>query len=243
MEIQCRVEDCVAGNEKARVFHDLLATRYSCRGYLPRPVPQAIIMSILHVAQRTASWSNIQPWQVLITLGAETDRFRSALYAHAEASQRQPDLPWPREYRDIYAERRKACGVALYKAVGVARGDHKGARRQSLENYRFFGAPHVAIITSDEPIGVYGAIDCGGYIANFMSAAQAFGVSCIAQAAIAAHAPFIREYFGLESDRIVICGISFGYGDERHPANGFRTNRASFDEVVTFLGGNTGVES
>lgn len=227
----------VPENEAAGQLEALLRGRHSCRGYLPRPVPQETIRCMLEVAQLTASWSNVQPWQVLVTQGTETDRFRAALYAQASEQPRAPDLPWPREYRGIYLQRRRTCGFALYKCVGVERGDREGARRQSLENFRFFGAPHVAIITSDEPIGVYGAIDCGGYIANFLNAAQAFGVSCIAQAAIASHAPFIRDYFKLDADRIVVCGISFGYEDPDHPANGFRTARADLDEIVTFVGG------
>lgn len=228
--------ESIPRNEKANVLDGLLANRHSCRAYQPHPVPTDVIRRILAVAQRTASWSNVQPWRVLITQGAETDRFRNALYTHAGACERRPDFPWPREYRGIYAERRKACGLALYKSVGIVRGDHEGARRQSLENCRFFGAPHVAIVTSDEAIGIYGAIDCGGYIANFLSAAEAFGVSCIAQASVAAHASFIRDYFVLGIDRSVICGISFGYENIDHPANGFRTTRASLDEVVTFVG-------
>jgi hypothetical protein len=42
--------------------------------------------------------------------------------------------------------------------------------KQALENYNFFGAPHVAIIHTNEPLGIYGAIDCGAYVSNFMLA-------------------------------------------------------------------------
>ena len=48
-----------------------------------------------------------------------------------------------------------------------------------------FGAPHVAIVTSDEALGVYGAVDCGAYVSNFMLAAHSLGVGSIAQAALA----------------------------------------------------------
>jgi hypothetical protein len=33
----------------------------------------------------------------------------------------------------------------------------------------------------------------------------------------------------------VLCGLSFGWRDENHPANGFRTSRASLDEVVRWV--------
>ncbi len=53
------------------------------------------------------------------------------------------------------------CAVQLYQAVGIGREDKASAARQSLENFRFFGAPHVALITTDDELGVYGVVDCG----------------------------------------------------------------------------------
>src|SRR5690606_25140033 len=119
--------------------------------------------------------------------------------------------------------------------VGVKRGDRAAAARQALENYRLFGAPHVAIVTSDEALGVYGAVDCGAWVANFLLAAESLGVAAIPQAALAAYPDFIRAHFGLGPDRLVVCGISFGYEDKSHPANSYRTSRASLDEAVTWL--------
>src|SRR3989344_4939252 len=133
----------------------LLEQRFSCRGYLPKPVDEQTIAQILKVAQRTASWCNAQPWKL--------------------------------------------------------------------------------IITSGEALGVYGAVDCGAYVANFMLAARALGVASIAQAAIASRSRFVRQYFGLPDDRKVVCGISFGYEDPAHPANSFRTSRADWQSEVRFL--------
>jgi len=103
-----------------------------------------------------------------------------------------------------------------------------------LENFRLFGAPHVMIITSDEDLGVYGAIDCGAYVANVMLAAQSLGIATIAQAALAGVSDFIRVHFDIPPERKIVCGISFGYADPDHPANSFRTTRAALDQVVTF---------
>lgn len=214
----------------------LLGARHSCRGFLSDPVPRPVISRILAIAQRTASWCNAQPWQVIVTSGAATERFRAACYRHAEANPpAAPDFPFPREYRGPYLARRRECGWQLYESVGVARGDRAGADRQRLENYRLFGAPHVAIVTTDEALGVYGAVDCGAWVANFLLAAESLGVAAIPQAALAAYPDFVRAHFGLGPDRLVVCGISFGYEDESHPANSYRTSRASLDEAVTWL--------
>jgi nitroreductase len=222
------------GGEAPRVavLEEVLAERYSCRGFLPRGVPRPTIERILELAQRTASWCNSQPWQLTITSGGATERFRAALLRHAAEHPADPDFAFPREYRGVYLERRRECGFQLYESVGVARGDRAGYARQGMENFRLFGAPHVAIVTTDEALGVYGALDCGAYVGNFMLAARSLGVACIAQAALAAHAKFVRRYFGIGDDRLMVCGISFGYEDKAHRANGFRTSRAAIADAV-----------
>ena len=217
-------------------LESLHAERYSCRGYRPDPVPRATIERILALAQRTASWCNAQPWQVTVADAEATERLRSALLAHVAAHAPRSDLPWPEEYRGVYLERRRACGFALYDAVGVAKGDRAGSERQARENFRFFGAPHVAIVTTDARLGVYGAIDCGAWVSAFMLAARALGVAAIAQAALAAYPDFWRDALGIGPDRLVVCGLSFGYEDPAHPANGFRTARAPLEEVVRWVG-------
>jgi nitroreductase len=42
----------------------------------------------------------------------------------------------------------------------------------------------------------------------------------------------VRGHFGVPEDRLVLCGISFGYEDRAHPATEFRTGRAPLAEVV-----------
>jgi nitroreductase len=187
------------------------------------------------MAQRTPSWCNTQPWQVIVTSGEGTERFRAGLLLHAAKGAASPDIAFPREYRGIYLERRRACGWQLYDSAGIARGDRDASARQGMENYRLFGAPHAAIITTDEAQGTYGAIDCGGYVNNFMLSAWSLGVASIAQAAIAGQANFVREHFKLTPDRQVLCGISFGFEDTNHPTNKYRTTRASVNEVAEWV--------
>jgi nitroreductase len=104
-----------------------------------------------------------------------------------------------------------------------------------VENFRLFGAPHAAIVTTDEALGVYGVLDCGAWVNNFMLAAKSLGVASIAQAALASRAAALRRFFGIADERRIVCGISFGYEDPSHPANAFRTRRAGLDEVAVWL--------
>jgi nitroreductase len=47
----------------------ILAERWSCRGFRPDPVPRPVVERLLTAAQRTPSWSNVQPWQVSVISG------------------------------------------------------------------------------------------------------------------------------------------------------------------------------
>jgi nitroreductase len=222
--------------ERIGVFEELLGERYSCRAFRPDPVPRATIERILRAAQRTASWCNSQPWQVVIASGEAKERFRKEIYATVSSgAPENGDFAFPREYRGVYLERRRESGFQLYNTLGIARGDKAAYAKQALENYNFFGAPHVAIIHTDEALGVYGAIDCGAYVGNFMLAAQALGLGTIAQAALARQSGLIRRHFKLGEDRRVVCGISFGFPDDDHRINSYRTSRAGISEAATFV--------
>lgn len=228
--------DVVDTEPDAAALERLLHGRWSCRGFDPAPVPRATIERLLTLAQRTPSWCNTQPWRLVLTSGAETARLADALLARQRSGAAPaPDIAGPTAYRDEYLDRRRACGYQLYAAVGVERGDRAAAAAQAEENFRFFGAPHFALITAPRDLGPYGAIDCGGYVSVFLLAARALGLAAVPQAAVSAHSAWLRDDLGLGDDRMVVCGISFGF-EADHPANGFRTARAPLDQVVDWRG-------
>lgn len=214
----------------------LLDSRHSCRAFLPQPVPRTVLDRVLKTAQRSASWSNTQPWQVHISSGAATERLREALLAALAAGDPGgSDMPFPASFEGEYLARRRACGLGLYQAVGVERGDKAAYARQHDENYRFFGAPHVAVLSTPVSLGVYGAVDVGGYVQVLLLALQAHGVASIAQAALATHCALVKSQLGIGEDRTMVCALSFGYADLAHPANSFRTSRAPLNEVVSWI--------
>jgi nitroreductase len=224
-----------SAEQRIGVLEELLSERFSCRAFRPDPVPRSTIERLLTAAQRTASWCNSQPWQLVIASGEAKERFRAAIYGEASSGAPEDgDFSFPREYRGVYLERRRESGFQLYNTLGIARGDKAAYARQALENFNFFGAPHVAIIHTDEALGIYGAIDCGAYVGNFLLAAQALGLGTIPQAALARHSGLIRRHFRLGDSRRVVCGISFGFPDLDHKINSYRTSRASIPDTVTF---------
>src|SRR5260221_8866610 len=166
------------------ILEDLLSERFSCRAFKPEPVPRPTIERILTAAQKTASWCNSQPWQLAIASGAATKKFRDAIYGAASSGKPNTgDFPFPREYRGVYLDRRRESGFQLYNSLGIPRGDKAGYAKQALENFNFFGAPHVAIVHTDEALGVYGAIDCGGGRLRFSCWGPGRGAGRVSRAA------------------------------------------------------------
>lgn len=220
----------------AAALDRLLATRWSCRAFTDEPVPHETVVAVLETAARTPSWCNTQPWHVHVVTGDALARFtqgiqEAVLTDHTE----KPDLPFPGAYEGVHRDRRRASGWQLYDAVGIERGDRTASAVQAFRNFELFGAPALFLVTTEAVLGTYGAVDCGLFLDSLLLALHAHGLGAVAQAALASQAPFVREFLGLSEERLVLAGVSFGYADLAHPANGYRTARQPLGELATFV--------
>ena len=218
------------------ILNDILERRYSCRSFIKKPVKRETIERILNIAQKIPSWCNAQPWKVTICSGKTLKVLSKNLLEAAVKGVESPDIAFPIEYRGIYRERRKECGLQLYNSVGIQKGETSKATQQMHENFKFFGAPHVAVITSEKTLGTYGAIDCGAYVTAFTLAAAAMNVNTIPQAAIASLSNIVRSTLKISTEKNIVCAISFGYENKEHPINNFKTSRSNLNEVTKWLG-------
>jgi nitroreductase len=69
-----------------------IATRFSCRAFLPRPVPRETIEHILDIARRAPSGTNTQPWNVYVLQGASRDALVEKACAAHDAIYANPAL-------------------------------------------------------------------------------------------------------------------------------------------------------
>ena len=214
---------------------EALQTRRSVRGYRNEPVPHDVLREMFSVAQHAPSWCNIQPWRVVVTSGEATVRLTQALAEAATSTSPSPDFPWPGDYPEPYNTHRRACGKALYDAMGVARGDSVGRQAAWMANYAAFGAPHVAMVSVDRRIGPYAMLDLGCWLQSLMLAAVERGVSCCAQACLSTHPDAVRAMLSIPADEGLVFGIAIGYEDGAVAANGCRTTRAPVEGNVRFV--------
>jgi nitroreductase len=215
---------------------DAISTRRSVRAFLPTPVAPDVLERVFATAQRAPSWCNIQPWRAVVTAPSITDRLREALQRAATSEPPTPEAAWPLEYPEPYGTHRRDCGVALYRAMGIARDDLDARRAAWLRNYVCFDAPHVAIVSMDRRFGLYMALDVGCWLQTVLLAATAEGVATCAQAALAAYPEALRSVLSIPEGEQILFGISLGYEDVAAPANACRTTRSPVAQNVRFLG-------
>lgn len=210
---------------------DALRARASTRAFLDRNVPRDRIEAILDAARWAPSGVNIQPWQVAVVQGETQARIGRDIIAAREAGvSPNPDYDYyPREWVEPYRGRRKACGLALYGALGIGREDREQQKAAWYANYRFFDAPVGLLFFLDRELGQGAWIDMGLFLQSVMLAATHHGLATCPQAALAEYPDIVREILGYEQRYALVCGMALGYADPDAPVNGFRTEREPVD--------------
>ena len=217
---------------------EAVTSRYSCRAFLDKPVPERIIREIITDAARSPSAGNMQPWHVYVLAGHRIEALK------AELAARTNELPkgegwdyriYPDPMTSPYRERRFSVGELLYNSIGVPRQDRAGRYRQYAHNYRFFGAPVALFFALDRTFGFAQWADMGGYLQTVMLLARAYDLhTCPQQAWVAFHKT-VRAHLGLPSNMIVYSGMALGYADESAPVNSWRSPREPLGAFATFL--------
>lgn len=213
----------------------IIRGRRSVRGFLPRPIPEAMLQEVFAIAQHAPSNCNVQPWLTHVVSGDSCEALRAKLVAAGGTLEgASPDFPTDGKFHGIYRERQYETAARLYGAMGVARDDLAGRHAAYLRNQAFFGAPHVAFLFLPKPFDIREATDCGMYAQTLMLAMTARGIASCAQGALSLYPDVVREHLGIPAEHRLLLGISFGYEDPGVAANAARVGRAALDATVRF---------
>ena len=217
-----------------------IATRQSVRAFLPTPVARDTVETLLKLAARSASGSNIQPWRIRVIGGAVKDRLETAIFDAVERDGFEPyQREWnyyPVNWREPFLGRRRKIGWDMYSLLGVAKGDFEGTHQARLRNYEFFGAPVGMIFTLDEDLEIGSWLDLGIYLGTLMVAARGHGLHTCPQAAFADFHKIIRPMLNIPDKEIIICGMALGHVDLNAPVNRLETRRAPLADFAGFDG-------
>lgn len=217
-----------------------ITSRRSIRAFLSTPVAREDIESILKVASRAPSGTNLQPWKVYVLTGAARTRLCAALQrAHDDPAAAKVHTEeyayYPRQWVSPYIERRRKVGWDLYGLLGITRDDKAGMHRQHGRNYRFFDAPVGLIFTIDRILEQGSWLDYGMFLENIMIAARGRGLDTCPQAAFTPFHRIIAEELALPPGEMVVCGMALGHADHGKVENSLNTERAALDEFVKFV--------
>ncbi len=210
-----------------------LRERRSVRGYLPEPVPEAVLQEVFALAQLSPSNCNVQPWEVYVASGATRDELRRRFMAGVSSGKAMtPDAGFMPAVTGDHRTRQVDCAQALYGAMGIERGDKMGRMNATLRNFALFDAPHVCFLGMRREYGIPMALDVGMYAQSLMLVMTAHGIGSCAQGSMGYYPDDVRELFGISDDIAILFGISFGYEDTTVVANNARTTRAALQENV-----------
>jgi hypothetical protein len=101
---------------------DAVASRYSCRAFLPIPVPEATVREIIERAARAPSGGNLQAWRVYVISGARVEALKALL------APRMGELPkgeggeyqiFPTNLQEPYRSRRFGGSANCFIALSV----------------------------------------------------------------------------------------------------------------------------
>ena len=223
---------------EGRAIARALVTRRSVRGFLSTPVPRPVVESILTLAARAPSGTNVQPWKVYVCAGAVRDALsRELVDAHFKATGEHVEeyAYYPRKWREPYLARRRKLGWDLYGLLGIAKGDRAATARQHARNYEFFGAPVGLFFTLDRDLEAGSWLDMGMFIEAVMIAARAYGLHTCPQAAFTPFHRIVRRHLAIPDDEIMLCGMSLGQLDAEATANALNTERDPVSGFARFL--------
>ena len=216
---------------------DALVSRRSIRAFQNKPVPRDLMRRILEAARWAPSGSNIQPWKVHVLNGNARRKYTDAMIA-AEKSGEPRDMQYhyyPREFREEFLFRRRACGFGLYGALEIAREDRESRRDAFVSNYRFFGAATGLIFWIPSELEHGSWLDYGTFIQSISVAARGWGLSTIAQGALGEFPHVAHEMFEVGDDFTLIGGMSIGWPAKGSSVNLFQPDRIDVDDFTTWL--------
>jgi nitroreductase len=218
---------------------DAVASRYSCRAFLPTPIPEQTVREIIELAVRAPSAGNMQPWRVDVIAGERVETLKALLRPRVGELPRGEGTEYtiyPPEMNATFRKRRFEVGELLYQSIGVAREDKPARYRQYARNFEFFGAPVGIFFSIDRALGVAQYSDMGGLIQTVMLVARGHGLHACAQQAWASWHKTLPAFLGLPDNVMLYSGMALGHADEGAAINGWRSPRDDLANYATFSG-------
>jgi nitroreductase len=207
-----------------------IKTRKSVRAFTSKRIPKSVMKKILQAASVSPSYTNTQPWEVVVVSGKKNAELKEKLVNLAKKkAPAKSDIAANKEWPAGLDERSREHGARRLKTLGVARDDADGREKLRLMNFEFYGAPCAVFLFTDGSLGEWSTYDMGLFTQTLILAAHSFGVDSCLQASVTGYAREIKKFLRLaESKKFVIC-IAMGYADDKAVLNKYKSSKQKPD--------------
>ncbi|MFC1910864.1 nitroreductase [Chloroflexota bacterium] len=212
-----------------------IAARRSYRAFEPSPIPKEILQRILEVAVRSPSYTNTQPWEVVVVSGSKKDELSKILYKMAGMDvPTNPDIPTPKSWPPELERRAREHGARRFSFLGIERETEQQRKGLRLSNFEFYGAPCVFFLFMERALTSWSIFDMGLFAQSIILAAHSLGLGSCLQGSIAGYPDAVREFLGISNTKLLVLGISIGYPDLKAPINTYQSSRATLKDLVNW---------
>ena len=210
-----------------------IETRRSFRAFKSTPIPQETIRGILKVASKSPSYSNTQPWEVVVVSGKKKEELGRILCELVKSDVTpNPDFPLPKTWPLELERRAKEHRMRRFKAPGIEPGNEEQRKEMRLRNFEFYGAPCALFLFMDSTLTSWSIFDMGLFAQSILLAAHSFGIGSCLQAMLAIYPDAVREFLGIPKTKQLVIGISMGYPDIEARINSYQSTRVSLNDFV-----------
>ena len=206
--------------------------RKSIRGFLPTPVEDELLSSLLDKAARAPSGGNVQPWRIYVINDNRMSDFKSHINEFPLEEHEYPI--YPPKLQEPYRTNRYELGEEMYSLLGIPRDDKPARLANMSKNYDFFGAPAAFFCFVDRSMGSAQWSDLGMFLQTFMLLAEESGLGTCAQEAWAMHQKAVSIFVKSPVNEMLFCGMSIGYPDWKQPVNSLESKRMPLNQWCTW---------
>ena len=218
---------------------EAMHARRSIREFTDELVPMDTIRQLAEAAGRAPSSKNTQPWRLYLVQGSALEALRTDYLAAFDAS--RPGKPGyqysPNPLPAAWAARAKDVGIGIFKHKGIGREEADKRRAHDRENFRFFGAPQVFFLGTQESAFSYGTfLDCGFVLDNLMLGLVALGLGSCPQFSVMMYPDLLKKHLPDSADTLFIAALPFGHPKPGSLVNEFQPARLPLDAWFRTVG-------
>lgn len=245
MHTQGEIRQPVSGDEDMMIdasnsiVAQTVLNRHSTRAFCSqRTVPLSLLEECLALAQHTPSSTNIQPWRVVIASGKVLETLATKLQTAFKNGEPLELANLPESFHKYRSE----LGKHLYGPNGyqIARDDKDGQMAALVQNFRFYNAPYVAVVSIPKALNHPDLLSVGMYIQTLILLLTDRGLGTQISVAPIGYPDILKSELGIGADgedQEILCVIGIGWENASEHINKLRMPRREWQRNVRFVNG------